>query len=161
MVVALARSLGSLLFASFLTLMAVLPAEAGGPTPIATDAHHVAILGYDTVSYFTDGKPMMGTKDYAYDWDGATWWFASAAHRDLFAADPDRYMPQFGGFCAGAMTHGVLVPANPLTWAIVDGKLYMTADNDISGWKADAAAGIQKANENWPAAEKNWAAQNQ
>jgi hypothetical protein len=132
-----------------LTAMAFAPARAGDVSLVATDIDRVAIGGYDTVAYFTDGKAIKGDDAYVYRWDEATWKFASAAHRALFIADPNRYMPQFGGFCAGAMTKGVLVPANPKTWTIVDGKLYMTSGTDISGWQADAANEIKQADEQW------------
>jgi hypothetical protein len=159
---AIARSLGSALLVSLLFLVTA-RAAAAGDKPLATDLDHVAIRGYDTVAYFTDGKAIKGSTTYQYAWDDAKWRFSSAAHRDLFAADPDRYMPQFGGFCAGAMMNGILVPANPQSWAIVGGKLYMTAgpSTDIHEWKADAAANIVKANQNWPGVEARWAAQNQ
>jgi len=100
----------------------------GGPKLLATDPNHVAIQGYDTVAYFTDHKAIKGSSAYGFVWDDAKWQFASAAHRDMFTSDPDHYLPQFGGFCAGAMVGGHLVPADPEAWAIVDGKLYMTAD---------------------------------
>ena len=137
------------------SLLLLTGASAGGHTLIATDADHVAIQGYDTVAYFTDGDAVMGSDRFEYAWDGAKWRFASAAHRKLFIADPDRYMPRFGGNCAGAMMDGLLVPANPKAWAIVDGKLYMVAGDarDIDEWKADAAANIKKANQKWPEAQ--------
>ena len=90
--------------------------------------------------------------------------FASPVHRDLFIADPNRYAPQLGGFCAGAIVYGVLVPANPESWAIVDGKLYMVAgpQADIVEWKADAASNIQKASGAWTVVVRNRSAtQNQ
>jgi hypothetical protein len=70
---------------------------------LATDANHVAIQGYDTVAYFTDHKAIKGSSAYELVWDDAKWQFASAPHRDMFTSNPDHYMPQFGGFCAGAM----------------------------------------------------------
>jgi len=159
---AFARSLGSTLLMAVL-LVLVSGRAAAGDKPLATDADHVAIQGYDPVAYFTDGKAIKGSSRYAYSWDDARWQFASPAHRQMFAADPDRYAPQFGGFCAGALANGVLVPANPQTWAIVDGKLYMLAGppNGIRAWQANAAANIERANKNWPDAEARWAAQGQ
>jgi hypothetical protein len=147
---AFARSLGSTLLIAVL-LLVVSGRAAAGDKPVATDGDHVAIQGYDPVAYFTDGKAIKGSSSYEYAWEDARWRFASAAHRQMFAADPDRYAPQFGGFCAGALTAGMLVPANPQTWAIVNGKLYMWAGgpDDIRAWKADAAANIDGANKNW------------
>jgi hypothetical protein len=157
----LARSLGSALFIGLLFFAAAMPAAADGHKLLVTDAEHVAIGGYDTVAYFTDGKPLRGSSAYEYAWDDAKWRFASAAHRDLFIADPDRYMPQFGGFCAGAMANGVLVPANPQAWAIVDGKLYMIAGKpeEIVEWKADAAKNIRQADKQWPVVQDHEVAQ--
>jgi hypothetical protein len=113
--------------------------------------NHVAIQGYDVVSYFTEGKPVKGSADISVPYDDAKWQFANTSHKDMFAADPDRYMPQYGGSCAGGMAMGVAVPANPENWVIVDGKLYMVAGTkaDLEAWKAHAAENIAAANQNW------------
>ena len=165
MCISLARSLGSALLVSLLLVVATMPAGADGPSPIAIDTDRVAIKGYDTVAYFTDGKAVKGTSLFEYEWDYAKWRFATSAHRDMFATDPDRYMPQFGGFCSSAIANEALVPANPESWTIVDGKLYMFAGdpdpNEISLWIGDAASNIQKANQSWPVVQSRWAAQNQ
>jgi hypothetical protein len=146
-----------------LLLLAAATARADGAKLVATGADRIAIKGYDTVAYFTDGKATKGSSSYEYLWDDARWQFASLAHRDLFIADPDRYAPQFGGFCAGAIRNGVLVPANPEFWAIVDGKLYMVAggQSDITEWKADAAQNIERGDKQWPLVQAQAAAQNQ
>jgi hypothetical protein len=150
----IAKSLGSTLLVSLLLLV---DASAGDHRLLATDADHVAIRGYDTVAYFTDGKAIKGSNIYEYVWDDAKWYFVSTAHRDLFIAEPERYMPRFGGFCAGAMMDGLLIPANPNAWAIVGGKLYMVVGDakDIDEWKANAGANIERANQNWPAANNH------
>ena len=88
----------------------------------------VAISGYDTVAYFAKGEAMEGSEAFAHRWQDATWLFAEAGHRDLFAADPERYAPQFGGFCATGMTYGATAKADPEVWAIVDDKLYLNFD---------------------------------
>ena len=158
----LARSLGSALLFPLLLFAVTALAGAGDQKLLATDANHVAIQGYDTVAYFTDHKAIKGSSAYEFVWDDAKWQFASATHRDKFTSDPDHYMPQFGGFCAGAMVGGHLVPADPEAWAIVDGKLYMTADKAfIDPWKAKAAANIRQAKENWSNLQKRPTAQNQ
>jgi hypothetical protein len=159
----LTRLIGPSLLAALLLVAATMPASADGRKPLATDTDHVAIQGYDTVAYFTDGKAIKGSSAFESVWEDAKWRFASAAHRDLFIANPDRYAPQFGGFCADALETGELWPANPEAWAIVDGKLYMNlaSPEAMVLWKAQAAANIQKANDNWPDAQKRWAAQNQ
>jgi hypothetical protein len=133
------------------------PGSSAAGDLVAVDANHVAIQGYDTVAYFTDGKAVKGSNEFLYVWDHAKWFFASAAHRDMFSATPDQYAPQFGGFCARAMMHGVMLPANPEAWIIVDGKLYMVSGDvqNIDEWKANAAANIQRAEARWPAAQNN------
>ena len=90
----------------------------------------VAIEGYDTVAYFTDNKAMKGSEKFAYDWLGATWYFASPAHRELFVSSPISYAPQYGGFCADGMSDGkghAQTNIVPTTFQIVNGKLYLTA----------------------------------
>ena len=146
----LTRSIRSVLWASFLFFAAATTTSAGGQKLVAVGWDHVAISGYDTVAYFTDGKPMKGSSEFEYVWDDAKWRFASAAHRDLFIADPDRYMPQYGGYCAAAMRKGVLVPADPEAWAIVDGKLYMIHTKPgVGPWKVHAAENVKQADKKW------------
>ena len=80
---------------------------------INKDAEDLAILGYDTVAYFTDGRPVKGSPEFEYVWQDARWRFANAEHRTLFASEPEHYAPQFGGFCTGGMTLGRLAPIDP------------------------------------------------
>src|ERR671921_126586 len=92
-----------------LALAALLAASAAvAGERINKDAEDLAILGYDTVAYFTDGQPVKGSPEFEYVWQDARWRFASAEHKTLFAGDPDRYAPQFGGFCTGGMSLGRL-----------------------------------------------------
>ena len=88
----------------------------------------VAISGYDTVAYFAKGEAIEGSEAISHRWQDATWLFAEAGHRDLFASDPERYAPQFGGFCATGMTYGATAKADPEVWAIIDDKLYLNFD---------------------------------
>jgi YHS domain-containing protein len=89
---------------------------------------NVAIEGYDTVAYFTDGKATKGSEQFSHDWLGTSWHFASDEHRKLFTANPIAYAPQFGGLCAeGVAFHETTVNIEPEVWQIIDGKLYMTA----------------------------------
>lgn len=149
---AIAGPPGQVIYFVLLMFAMATTAWADSPGPLATGTDHVAIKGYDAVAYFTEGKATKGSSDFVYWWDDAKWQFASAAHRDLFIADPDRYAPQFGGFCTGAVGNGELVPANPAIWAIVDGKLYMSA-----GSRGDfVAASIAKAQSKWPAVQTQW-----
>jgi YHS domain-containing protein len=115
------------------------------------DSTHVAVQGYDVVAYFTEGKAVKGSSSYELPFDDATWQFASEPHKEMFAANPDRYLPQYGGMCAGGMSLGVSVPANPENWVIVDGKLYMISGGpaDLADWKAHAAENIKAADKIW------------
>ena len=115
------------------------------------DSPHVAVQGYDVVAYFTDGKAVKGSPSYELPFDDATWHFVNASHKEMFAADPDRYLPQYGGMCAGGMALGVSVPANPENWVIVDDKLYILSGSpaEPADWKAHAAENIKAADKIW------------
>ena len=120
--------------------------------PVHLTADGVAVGGYDPVAYFTDGEPVEGSPDYAYDWNGATWRFTSQAHLDLFEADPGRYAPRFGGYCAWAVSQGYTASADPLAWRVVDGKLYLNYSLDVKKtWEQDVPGNIAKGEANWPA----------
>jgi hypothetical protein len=111
----------------------------------------LAIKGYDPVAYFEDGKPEKGNLAYEFQWKGAMWRFSSAAHRDAFAKEPDRYAPQYGGFCAYGVSEGHTAPIDPEAWTIIDGKLYLNYDKQVrEDWKKDTKGRIQKADQNWP-----------
>ncbi len=110
----------------------------------------VAIKGYDPVAYFTEGRPVKGSAEFAQAWLGATWPFANAKHRVAFAANADKYMPQFGGYCSMAMSKGIVKSLDPEAWRIVDGKLYVYASK--KGWNnfgKDIPGRIAKAKANW------------
>ena len=135
------------------TILAVSTAAAS--ERINKDADDLAILGYDTVAYFTDERPVKGSPDFEYVWQDARWQFASAEHRTLFATDPDRYAPQFGGFCTGAVALGRLSPIDPEAWLIVDGRLYLHYDKEgRDETAADPKANIAVAAESWEALGK-------
>jgi YHS domain-containing protein len=84
-----------------------------------------AIDGYDPVAYFTEKRPVQGKSTISYNWDDRRYLFSNAKNRDLFAANPDRYEPQFGGLCAAGVSHSKKLKADPTIWRIVDGKLYV------------------------------------
>jgi hypothetical protein len=91
-----------------------------------------------------------GSPDYEHVWQGARWHFANAEHRDMFAEDPLSYAPRFGGFCSGGMTLGVMAPADPEAWAIVDGKLYLASSGGaLERFTGNLVANIPKAEGNW------------
>ena len=122
---------------------------------VATGPDNVAIKGYDTVAYFTEGQAMKGASEFAASWNGAKWHFANARHRDLFASDPERYAPQFGGFCAAGIAKGKKAAADPEAWTIVDGKLYIKFNMEVrERWQKDRAEKIQTAEENWAEYQK-------
>ena len=110
----------------------------------------LAISGYDTVAYFTEGKPQKGDAEFQHSWQDATWQFANQSHRDLFAADPEAYVPEFGGFCAAAMSYGTVAKADPETWAIIDGKLYLNYDESARElFHENLMQNISKAETHW------------
>lgn len=112
---------------------------------------NLAVKGYDVVAYFEDGKAMPGAKDFTHTWQKIEWRFASAAHRDLFAAAPEKYAPQFGGYCAWAVSQGYTAAIDPEAWKVVGGKLYLNYDKKVQAkWEQDQAALIAKADQNWP-----------
>jgi YHS domain-containing protein len=112
-----------------------------------------AIRGYDPVAYFTEARPVKGSSQYKHEWKGATWRFASAANRDAFAAAPEKYAPQYGGYCAYGVANGYTVSTVPEAWTVVEGKLYLNYSLGVQAdWRKDPAGYIRKANANWPKA---------
>ena len=133
-----------------MVLLVVAPALALEPIN-KTFFGGLAVDGYDPVAYFTDGRPVEGRKEIAYDWHGATWRFASAEHRELFVAAPEKYAPQYGGYCAWAVAHDYTADADPLAWKIVDGRLYLNYDVKIQEkWLVDYRNFIVAGDGNWP-----------
>jgi hypothetical protein len=124
---------------------------AGGASKlVTTDSSGVAIKGYDTVAYFTEGQAIKGNPEFAFSWQDAQWYFSNARHRDLFAANPELYAPQFGGYCANGLSKGKVVAADPEEWTIVDGKLYIKFNRSArDSWRQDKTAKIKKAEEKW------------
>ncbi|WP_439579954.1 YHS domain-containing (seleno)protein [Elioraea sp.] len=111
----------------------------------------VAIRGTDPVAYFREGRPVAGRADLSHTWQAVTWRFATEANRDAFAADPARYAPAYGGFCAWAVAEGYTAPIDPAAWKIVDGRLYLNYDRSIQRrWERDIPGNIAKADANWP-----------
>ena len=114
-------------------------------------ADGVALGGTDVVAYFTQMAPVPGDPDITHDWMGVTWRFASTAHRDQFAADPAAYAPQYGGYCAYAVSEGYTAPTDPAAWSMVEGKLYLNYSPEVQAlWGADIPGRISAADANWP-----------
>lgn len=118
---------------------------------ISTKTDNLAIDGYDAVAYFTDNRPTAGLAEHTVFWSNATWRFASAEHKALFMAEPGKYAPQFGGYCAWAASQGQIAPGNPDNWRIVDGELFLNFNARAQGlWEADIPGNIAKGDANWP-----------
>jgi YHS domain-containing protein len=111
----------------------------------------VAVSGYDPVAYFTNGQPVRGMTEFRINHQGYEYRFASAEHLAAFRANPLRYVPQYGGYCAWAVSQGYTAPADPTNWRIVDGKLYLNYNDDVQRrWEQDIPGHIRAANANWP-----------
>src|SRR5882724_7617720 len=133
-----------------LTLLA-LAVPASAKEPQYTNGG-LALSGYDTVAYFSDGKPVKGHPENAIQWGGARWQFATAANRDAFVTNPGRYAPQYGGYCAYAVSKGYTASGDPMVWRIVEDRLYVNYSKSVQGlWEQDIPGHIAKANGNWPA----------
>ena len=115
-----------------------------------SDENNVAIKGYDAVAYFTEGSAVKGDKQFAHNWEEATWHFTSASNRDLFAANSGRYAPQYGGYCALGLASGEYADIDPEAWTIVDGKLYLNNSKDfLKVWRKAPEAYNATADYNW------------
>ena len=111
----------------------------------------LALRGFDPVAYFTEGRPLRGDPAHAADWGGGTWHFANAANRAAFLAAPERFAPQYGGYCAWAVAQGYTAPIDPAAWRIVDGRLYLNANRSVQRrWERDIPGFITRADANWP-----------
>jgi YHS domain-containing protein len=123
-------------------------AAAQNMSPIA--GQRVALKGYDPISYFTDGKPEKGSSEFTFAFDDTTYWFKNAEHRDKFIADPERYAPQFDGFCTLQLSRGLKVEADPEAWTITNGKLYVfSGKGGVPKFQEQPVAIAEKAGENW------------
>jgi YHS domain-containing protein len=111
----------------------------------------LAVSGYDPVSYFTEGRPVEGVAAHETEWNGARWRFASAEHKALFEADPERFAPRFGGYCAWAVSQGYTASSDPLAWKIVNDRLYLNYNLEVQAmWEKDVPGNIVKADGHWP-----------
>ncbi len=121
---------------------------------------NVAIKGYDPVAYFTQSRAVEGSEELSYDWLGATWYFASLEHRDLFAATPVSYSPQYGGLCADGVAYGqTTANIDPEAWRIIDGKLYLSYDQGAAVEIEEIPGQIARADKNWPEIREKFLAQ--
>jgi YHS domain-containing protein len=110
-----------------------------------------AIKGYDAVAFFKEGKAVKGNDSLAYDYKDTRWLFSSRKNLETFTANPDQYMPQYGGYCAYGTADGHKAPTETDTWTIVDGKLYFNYNQKVKAlWTKDQPRLIQKADKQWP-----------
>jgi YHS domain-containing protein len=130
-----------------LTLMSV-TSGAFAQQVFTTDG--TAIRGYDPVAYFTDQKPVKGDPQFAFKHEGVTWLFASQQHLDVFKADPAKYSPQYGGYCAYGTSEGHKAPTQPDAWTVVNDKLYLNYNQGVkTEWSKNRSERIEKANQQW------------
>lgn len=117
---------------------------------VNTTGENVAVKGFDTVAYFTQEKPLAGKAEIAHEWNGAKWYFASEENKELFAANPEKYAPQFGGYCSWAVSHGYTADGDPQAWKIVGGKLYLNYNLQVKEkWETEQEKLIEIGEKNW------------
>jgi YHS domain-containing protein len=127
------------------------PAFAKPAPEVSVETDQLAARGYDVTAYFLQGKPVRGNAAHQLQYKGATWRFASAENLERFKADPAAFEPQFGGYCAWAVSQGYVAPGDPEQWKIVDGKLYLNFNARAKElWEADQADAIKRGHANWP-----------
>jgi len=139
-----------------LGLAAYLPVLAASKSdPINKDGSNVAIKGYDAVAYFTQSKPVKGSPSFTFQGMNSTWWFSSVEDRDAFALTPEKYAPQYGGYCAYGVSQRHTVTIDPESWTIVEGKLYLNYSTAVKKkWSEAIPKYIDEANRNWPGLHK-------
>jgi YHS domain-containing protein len=126
--------------------------DPSSPASVNVEAPSIGLKSHDPVAYFTDGKPLEGDPAIAAEHAGVTYYFATPANREAFVADPEHYAPQYGGFCALAMSFGKKVDIDPNAWKIVEDRLYVQANPRAAEvWEKDVSGNISKADGNWPA----------
>ena len=143
---------------SFLALLVLIlgvgrPAVAGtdSSVPAVNAGDGIGLKGYDPVAYFVDGQPIKGDERYSAEWKGVTYRFATAENLKQFKTEPEKYLPQYGGYCAYAMSLNRIADIDPHRWAVVDGKLYL--NNGVvaqSLWSLNKSGNIKSADGNWP-----------
>jgi YHS domain-containing protein len=121
-----------------------------GVDPVNKAGDGLALGGYDCVAYHTNGQAVEGSADFTHQWRGATWRFVSAENRDRFIAAPERYAPQYGGYCAWAVSHGYTANGDPKAWKIVGGKLYLNYNDAVKKkWEEGEREYIEQGDHNW------------
>ena len=141
-----------LVVASVFFLSVAAPTLVEAKSEIYKNWRGVAIKGYDPVAFHREGKPVKGSGEFELKWKDARWRFSSAENRDLFEADPNKYAPRYGGYCAWAVSEGYTASVDPQNaWNIVDDRLYLNYNTEIKQkWEKDIPGHIKKADANWP-----------
>ncbi|MEM7768650.1 MAG: YHS domain-containing (seleno)protein [Pseudomonadota bacterium] len=134
------------------SIAATAPAAHADKDPVYTGRFsNVAVEGHDAVAYFNEGEPVKGSKAFTTEYEGAEFRFASQDNLDTFLADPAAYAPQYGGYCAWAVSQGYTAKGDADHWKIVDGKLYLNYNRKVQEtWEGDIPGFIQSADTNWP-----------
>lgn len=137
------------------TTLALLAASVAAPAlaaenPVYSEAG-IAINGYDPVAYFKSGEPVAGSKDHVAEWNGAKWLFSNDENKSAFEGNPERFAPQYGGYCAYAVSRGYTASTDPEAWTIRDGKLYLNYNKAVRLlWSRDIPGHVASADRNWP-----------
>ncbi len=127
----------------------------GAQKPEVFSTEQGAIHGYDPVAFFKENKAVKGKKELVYSWNGASWYFSDAENQQAFKLNPERYAPQYGGYCAYGTARGYKAPTQIDTWTIVNDKLYLNYNKDVQKiWNQDQKGMIIKADQNWPSVKK-------
>jgi YHS domain-containing protein len=137
----------------FISSLSLFTSSASAESEIYTKYFSdLAVSGYDTVAYFTEGKPVKGDSDYSFEYKEATWQFSSQENLALFKTNPEKYAPQYGGYCAWAAADGRTASGDPLQWTIIDAKLYLNYNAAVQQeWLKETAKFIMEADSKWPA----------
>ena len=134
-----------------LLLLGSIPTFAQTKTLLNLDKNGIAIKGYDPVAFFTQNQPVKGRPEFESKYKGARYLFASAEDKAMFDANPAKYEPQFGGFCAYGASRGHTAPIKIEAWQIVNGRLLMQYDLGVKkDFNKDQQGNLQKADKNWP-----------
>ncbi len=124
--------------------------SAANFAPVNTNGSGLAVRGYDPVAFFASNDAIVGDKKYEFTWNGAKWHFASAENLEKFKADPVAYAPQFGGYCSYAVSRGYTADGDPMTWKIVEGKLYLNYNQEVKEeWEKEQLRFIEDGTKNW------------
>ncbi len=148
-----ALSSSAVVFAAlaFVAPSTVFAYDVNSTSVVNVDAKGVGIHGYDPVAYFNKAAPVKGDAKFHAKHAGVTYHFSSSQQRDLFVAQPDKYAPQYGGFCAMGVALGKKLDGDPEAWRVVDGKLYLNVNKDVQQkWLTDVPGNLQRAGDEWP-----------